>query len=542
MFVKQSSSLQMSGPFPASSFPLSFLVCLGSLCFIFRLSKPGREIDPKLEGTPTYWRQLSLKEPRKKNFAPRDPISLIGHVGQTQSKSKWTYCSDYRPNRILLDAEPQIGKTNSVLFLLALLQRRIQEKMNGASPPHAVPSPAIAFLPPPARIPAEYRNPLLWEMPYGCKVQDMLENFSKNYKVCSWGRYHVKALILRLPILAAIAEENPEGWYRRFVHQVLDAEGRYSDRLMELVENRPRAHLPESVRDFVEFERSKDGSGALFFKLAANTSKDMLIEAVDIDGRLGKSNWNESRRGPYAPLKLALKLGLITLVGRRGAEWYRYARPRSSLLPPSNHACSINLGSMQQHFETVNAVDFVPFKAPRPTISVESKEHTFDFTLESAEERWAALSKHGEFSCHSGSLQNKAVFSVPPSAAALFVDFPTRANNGHHWVFTPSYQTHTLRTLDAFALGDRPHVVVVRSTEWKEYKAAYGRSHILMQLPDRITLGSGEECEVQEVSSGCGYARRMIQIISYLMGLDWIHVWDDNVRLWFSSFVSFTDP
>jgi hypothetical protein len=96
-----------------------------------------------------------------------------------------------------------------------------------------------------------------------------------------------------------------------------------------------------------------------------------------------------------------------------------------------------------------------------------------------------------------------------------------------------------MRTLDHFKLepNSAMHVIVVRpGEEYTLYKQQYGSTHIIMRLPQRIEYRSPELVPPgfpAEVDSGCGFARLTIQVVAYLLGLDHIHVWDDNVAFLF---------
>jgi hypothetical protein len=161
----------------------------------------------------------------------------------------------------------------------------------------------------------------MWEAPYGALAKDELATLKAKYSQCGWGRYHTKIMVVRISILSEV-EMGSEDWYQSFSNAVFSAENRSSERARELFQKRTayhqKSHANLHIRSFIEFITCEKG---VVFRVV---DKEILLDVLDVDGRLSESNWNP-RRGAFEPLKLAVSIGLlVTQMDQRNLETHRY--------------------------------------------------------------------------------------------------------------------------------------------------------------------------------------------------------------------------
>ena len=130
----------------------------------------------------------------------------------------------------------------------------------------------------------------------------------------------------------------------------------------------------------------------------------------------------------------------------------------------------------------------------------------------------------------------------------------SRRREIYHPVFTPSYKRSSEATLDytEAMVGlstKRPwakyiHFIVIREEEAEAYQKAYGKSHIIVELPKAMEIVqlilSNDNCQVinvlllkdgkqVSVERGVGYARAFIQLFAKVAGFSWVWMIDDLV-------------
>jgi hypothetical protein len=132
--------------------------------------------------------------------------------------------------------------------------------------------------------------------------------------------------------------------------------------------------------------------------------------------------------------------------------------------------------------------------------------------------------------------------SLPESVRAAYPRFRGDGNGGfpvHHrvayWVFVPSIRPKEARLNYAHALYDEDikgapvtaiQAVVVRRGDYDEFRKNWGKSHVVVCLPDELSfLG-----EVSTVGNGVGHARRVIHALASALGLPAVFMVDDNVE------------
>jgi hypothetical protein len=122
------------------------------------------------------------------------------------------------------------------------------------------------------------------------------------------------------------------------------------------------------------------------------------------------------------------------------------------------------------------------------------------------------------------------------------------------WIFNPSYKRHLEGLLHYESKMSQgaiyTQVIVVRPNlapgediqghkvsddeagkEWDLYRQHYCNTHILLQLPKFIEVkdSSGVFVKKNVVEGSIGYARLIIQLTASSLGLEFAHIWDDNV-------------
>ena len=100
------------------------------------------------------------------------------------------------------------------------------------------------------------------------------------------------------------------------------------------------------------------------------------------------------------------------------------------------------------------------------------------------------------------------------------------------WLFTPTYKRANVATLNYrhTMVSDKrstkcyyQHFLVVREEDFNTYRAIWGNTHAIVQLPKSMA-----ECEA-DVTSGIGYARLFIQRFARHFHRDYIFMLDDNI-------------
>lgn len=135
------------------AFCLSFRELNAFFFCCFRVIKHRGQSDTRLNGCPTFWRQNITAE--KKSSKGEEGGSRIprDHENRkiatfSQEAGHWVLNPvKFRKNRILLDAEPQIGKTNAALYLLKLLKDQLSKQQDAENVINA-----RVFFPPPKKI------------------------------------------------------------------------------------------------------------------------------------------------------------------------------------------------------------------------------------------------------------------------------------------------------------------------------------------------------------------------------------------------------
>jgi hypothetical protein len=114
--------------------------------------------DVSLSGLPSFWR---VKKTKKKTGGKKNEPRDFGEGMTTvivKKDGKWQLSDYFQPNRILLDAEPQIGKTNAALYTLILLQKALKSlKLQPVTREVSVAFPTNIRIPPHFSLPEVHR-------------------------------------------------------------------------------------------------------------------------------------------------------------------------------------------------------------------------------------------------------------------------------------------------------------------------------------------------------------------------------------------------
>ena len=131
-------------------------------------------------------------------------------------------------------------------------------------------------------------------------------------------------------------------------------------------------------------------------------------------------------------------------------------------------------------------------------------------------------------------------YQVPGSTEAPILKGEIKAANSKHdfklfWMFTCSYNRAERSCLDRREVmqplqpGQYAQVLVVRKEQRQFYSRRFGASHIIVTLPEEMTLRYGEiskdmrPCMRLKVTAGIGYARLFSQLLAHSLGLK--HIW-----------------
>lgn len=198
--------------------------------------------------------------------------------------------------RFLLEAEPQIGKTGTALWVAIQLHFGITRGMiyESGQSPSELPNLARVSLPVDPRL---CRTPLQWKYPYGliCKY-----NLSKmRYSDVAAGKYHVRMFISRIKLLEQASTVGAD-WADRFATLTKVQEDIQAGQttLETHCESLPRG----SLSGIVKFETTADGETRF-----STQGFEKLISIVDWDGRLTTFG----KRADESLEECALRTGLL---------------------------------------------------------------------------------------------------------------------------------------------------------------------------------------------------------------------------------------
>ena len=103
----------------------------------------------------------------------------------------------------------------------------------------------------------------------------------------------------------------------------------------------------------------------------------------------------------------------------------------------------------------------------------------------------------------------------------------------NYWIFHPSHRDPKKCTLNYQHImvesGKKVHyiqAVVVQKGNYFAYKQYWGKTHMIIQLPDTLP-----GCSTTAQSGGVGSARLFIQKLAYCLKMEYVFVYDDNVAL-----------
>eukprot|EP01034_Spumella_vulgaris_P002735 gene2735-3552_t len=136
-------------------------------------------------------------------------------------------------------------------------------------------------------------------------------------------------------------------------------------------------------------------------------------------------------------------------------------------------------------------------------------------------------------------------FEIPRHATTLSGSL-TMPKVIQSWIFTPSFcgkglpgpNSKLLNRGDALSLPrknmsnqqlkrweDYGEILVVRSSQFEEYRNFYSNTHIIVAMPNKLRDKYGKEYSVDR--DGIGYARRVCQLFAHYLGFDAIWMVDD---------------
>lgn len=115
-------------------------------------------------------------------------------------------------------------------------------------------------------------------------------------------------------------------------------------------------------------------------------------------------------------------------------------------------------------------------------------------------------------------------------------------NGVRFWIFNPSYKRSTKALLNyrhVMVSDDQKleisyiQAIVVRSCEFEVYVKYWGRTHMIVQLPDSLKLPTelkqATGLDTADQQGGVGYSRLFIQLFAAALKLDFVFMLDDNI-------------
>lgn len=211
--------------------------------------------------------------------------------------------------RFLLEAEPQIGKTGTALWVAIQLHNDITlGEMKIEAPENVLPLPRISVSQ------KLCKTHLQWKYPYGVMCQHHPE---LPYNLLKSGKYHLRVFVSRLKVLAD-ASTKPDAWVATFIDLICRHEQVYDRKIFEPY----LSSLQGKSLDFVKFGTC---SGEVTVECH---QKDLrrLLEAVDWDSRLKRYETKTENKAIDPPhFEDAVLFGLLR---RSGPNKFTYAATR----------------------------------------------------------------------------------------------------------------------------------------------------------------------------------------------------------------------
>eukprot|EP00698_Gefionella_okellyi_P011013 TRINITY_DN288_c0_g1_i1.p1 TRINITY_DN288_c0_g1~~TRINITY_DN288_c0_g1_i1.p1 ORF type:complete len:3741 (+),score=673.98 TRINITY_DN288_c0_g1_i1:115-11337(+) len=425
----------------------------------------------------------------------------------------------YNANCVVLRAHPQVGKTGAFLYLCKLLHKRFNVVEEVVQPVEYV--PVICKATDVGSLSEFWRENI--SRPYWLAVKAGFARFHLNpliaVKSILGGKYLVRRARERLGrIWDAVrgdktvryadvcniikASEDLHPWEQALLMQAIDRKTAPSSvgwRVLEFAS--PCGHLKpdlwEHLRDILLFDHCSESDRKLF------ASVDMFCQHLQLQPVTDCKKCNGWSLSPAS--------GSISI-----------AKPQKTSLSLPRKAV---LEAERSLADTLRA-------RPPNRYEPESEKQSLLFHV-NPPERSGVANFTVEFSTSSPRLLPICEqVSARQRDDSVKLGRPADANDKtpHCWLFSPSHREHNSRLMwdnDCVPVHELPvMVIVVESTLFRTYQRLYGKTHLVMSLP--VTLLDSTSKQPLEMS--IGLKRLVIQLVASQLGLDDIHMWDDNVE------------
>ncbi|CAM9719306.1 unnamed protein product, partial [Pylaiella littoralis] len=417
------------------------------------------------------------------------------------------------PRRLILSAECQIGKTGAYLNYLSLLTSATSGLENVPSPPRLN-----------VKVDGWPRQELSWLLPHWQTLFDIA--LMKN----TYG--------------TLLASKYTQGIARERVHLVVQSckgdewQSKYADLLVDSCGEHVQSTVgKQQINHFqkITLEAPFDKQGQ---PRTTTVCYESLKLAINWDGRfkpsLGVQLCTCERQctcqGALAGGSFAkgLTLRMEELArnwGEHGCVDVRWKRPQD--------------GDEGEKKPAVSEVHVRNFAAKQPPSTWANGETQSELTT--------CTFRHSQEKKENGEPQTLHVSIPTPNIWAKFL---TPTDPQSRWIFTPSYNRAAPGSRQALldrsvALPQESHdtpdvgtryninVLVVRWEQFARYRRHFGNQYVVLEMPSRMpcvkSKSGNESCTPEE--GGIGYARHFIQQWSFVKGIPFAWMLDDNVQL-----------